>query len=74
MTAKQIGSATMMNQISGMIHEAQASRADIQDITDKVRTSVPYGKVDPQFIVKMMDNIDLYVGYVVDLLDQESDN
>ena len=46
----------------------------IQDIADKVRTSVPYGKVDPQFIVKMKDNIHLYVGYVVDLLDQESDN
>ena len=46
----------------------------IQDIADKVRTTVPYGKVDPQFKIKMMDNIDLYVGYVVDLLDQESNN
>ena len=46
----------------------------IQDIADKVRTNVQYGKSDPQFVVKMMDNIDLFVGYIEDLIDQESDN
>ncbi len=47
---------------------------NIQDITDKVRTSTEYGRIDPVFISKMMNAIDNYVEYLTDLIDQENNN
>ena len=46
----------------------------IQDIADKVRTDVQYGKVDPKFVTDMMNRIDTFVEYLENLIDQESNN
>jgi protoheme ferro-lyase len=46
----------------------------IQDIADKVRTNTEYGRIDAQYITKMMNAIDTYVEYLENLIDQESDN
>ena len=43
----------------------------IQDIADKVRTNVQYGKNDPKFVTDMMNRIDTFVEYLEDLISQD---